>query len=356
MEFGLRFTNIRHQLQRLVVALPVALFVLTLLQPAHGRQPPESSAARLPMVSQEDVWKLLPPCEYGSGQPVPDWARVLITSMPYTTASMLELDTIYRTSEELDPGFRARLRWTAANANCCEYTRQYAVSDMKRAGMSDEQVVRFIADNAVSSTEEQLALQFVRDLTRQAWQITDEQFAALASDYGEPGAMAIVLQSAYANFQDRMMLTLGVTVEPDGPLAPLNVRFATVAADQKIAMTRPELPDPSAMPAPKLDIPEDWTTAFSFDQLQSGMVKQKTRPERISIPKWEEMKDRIPQQIYPVKKPIRIKWSLSVLGHQPLLGAAWLRTMKTWGRESEPDTVFNESLFWVVTRNLQCFY
>ena len=356
MRSGLRFTRILHQFRRLIDAASVALFVLALLPPAHGTRPPGICSARLPLASQEEVWKLLPPCKEGCGQTVPDWARALVTSMPYTTASMLELDTIYRTSEELDPGFRARLRWTAANANGCEYTRQYAVADMRRAGMSNEHVARFLAGDFASSPDEKHALQFTRDLTLRAYQITDEQFAALASGFGENGAMAIVLQTAYANFQDRMMLTLGVTVEPDGPLAPLNVRFAAVAGDQKIAMARPELPDPSAILAPKLEIPEDWATAFSFDQLQSGMVKQKARPERISIPNSEDVLARIPQQIYPVKKPIRIKWSLCVLGHQPTLGAAWLRTMRTWGRESGSDAVFNESLFWVVTRNLQCFY
>ena len=63
----------------------------------------------------------------------------------------------------------------------------------------------------------------------------------------------------------------------------------------------------------------------SYDQLQEGMAVQKARPPRISIPNTEDVVARIPQHIYPVKKPIRIKWSLCVLGHQPTLGAAWLR-------------------------------
>ena len=342
-------------MRSLALAAIVALIVLNETQWAKGA-PPETQVTRLSLVSQEDAWKLLPPCEEGFGQSIPDWARILVTSMPYTTASMLELDTIYRTSEELDPGFRARLRWTAANANGCEYTRQYAVSDMERAGMSDEEVAQFLAGQFASSPDEKHALQFARDLTRRAYQITDEQFSLLSAGFGERGAMAIVLQAAYANFQDCMMLTLGVTVEPDGPLAPLNVRFTAVAADQRITLTRPDIPDPAPLPVPVPEIPADWTTAYSFEQLQEGMVKQKARPERISIPKWEDVQARIPQQVYPVKKPVRIRWSLCVLGHQPMLGAAWLRTMRTWGRESGSDTVFNESLFWVVTRNLECFY
>ncbi len=349
-----RIGSIRECGRRSSMAIFVGMLLLTSTQTAKGLQP--NRTTRFQAVSQEEAWKLLPQCEEGAGQKLPAWALVLVTSMPYTTASMLELDTIYRTSDELDHGFRARLRWTAAMANGCEYTAQYALSDMKRAGMSDDEAAQFVAGTFKSSPEEKYALQFVRGLTLKAYQVTDEQFAALSEGIGERQTMAVVLQTAYATFQDRMMQTLGVDVEPGGPLVPLNLRFAAVAADQKIVMPRPDVPHPATLPDPVLEIPADWTTAFSFDQLQAGMAKQRARPERISIPAWGDVQSRIPQHIYPVKKATRIKWSLCVLGHQPMLGAAWLRTMKTWRRESGSDDVFNESLFWVVTRNLQCFY
>ena len=356
MKTPVGFTPRRYGLYGTVCAAAALMFVLTTTSLTSGDEPQETPERGLSLVSQEDVWRLLPPCEHGSDQPVPDWVRVLVTSMPYTTASMLELDTIYRTSEELNPAFRARLRWVAAHENGCQYTRRYAESDMKRAGMSVDQVAQFTAGEFALSSEESRALQFVRDLTRRAYRITDEQFSALSADFGERGAMAIVLQTAYASFQDRMMQTLGVAVEPQGPLAPLDVRFTPPGTDQKITMSRPEIPDAATLPAPVLEIPEDWRSAFSIEQLNEGMKKQKAKRERISIPEWEVVQPRIPQHIYPVKKPVRIRWSLCVLGHQPILGAAWLRTMRVWGRESGSDSIFNESLFWVVTRNLQCFY
>jgi hypothetical protein len=44
------------------------------------------------------------------------------------------------------------------------------------------------------------------------------------------------------------------------------------------------------------------------------------------------------------------------IGYQPELAAAWSACTRAFGREANQDRVFEESLFWVVTRTLQCFY
>ena len=38
------------------------------------------------------------------------------------------------------------------------------------------------------------------------------------------------------------------------------------------------------------------------------------------------------------------------------MGPPWIKTTRTFGSESKQDRVFEESLFWVVTRSLRCFY
>ena len=58
----------------------------------------------------------------------------------------------------------------------------------------------------------------------------------------------MVLLLAYANFQDRFLLCLGATVEPEGPLPPLDVEF-----DPTSFTTRTTPPPPlqkSALPRP----------------------------------------------------------------------------------------------------------
>jgi hypothetical protein len=72
----------------------------------------------------------------------------------------------------------------------------------------------------------------------------------------------------------------------------------------------------------------------------------------VSVPKPEDVLKLQP----PGSKPTRIKWSLVCLGHSPTLAAPWTGGLRTFAEESKQDRVFEESLFWVVTRELQCFY
>jgi hypothetical protein len=55
-------------------------------------------------------------------------------------------------------------------------------------------------------------------------------------------------------------------------------------------------------------------------------------------------------------RPVRIRWSLVCMGYQPQLAAGWSACTRHFGQESKQDRLFEESLFWVVTRSLQCFY
>ena len=44
------------------------------------------------------------------------------------------------------------------------------------------------------------------------------------------------------------------------------------------------------------------------------------------------------------------------LRYQPELAAAWGNCTRAFAQEARQDRVFEESLFWVVTRSLECFY
>jgi hypothetical protein len=53
---------------------------------------------------------------------------------------------------------------------------------------------------------------------------------------------------------------------------------------------------------------------------------------------------------------LEIRWSRLVAGLQPELGGAWIKTLRWFAAESGQDRIFEESMFWVVTRALQCGY
>ena len=99
----------------------------------------------------------------------------------------------------------------------------------------------------------------------------------------------------------------------------------------------------------------EWKT-FDFDALQRQMDGQRQRSPRIDVPSWDDVQKRLPEGYPRPKQPLGIRWSLVCLGYQPELAAGWGACTRAFGEEAKQDRVFEESLFWVVTRSLQCFY
>lgn len=330
----------------------LAASVALLLTAASGAEP--SGAARVPLPSDAEAWTLLPTAEQGSGQPLPAWARAFARSLPRTTAAMIDLDRIQRTRSPLGPLLRGKMRWVAADANRCAYGRATAEADLRRAGL-DEAGLQALKGSWVGLPDaERAALAFARNMTLAADIVSDDEVARLKAHYGGEKLTAMVLLLAYSNFQDRILLALDLPLEPGGSMAPVEVRF-----DRKA--TAPAVPPrvkPEGRPAPavpmRIEDPE-WTD-LDFDDLQNGLSAQRSNAGRIRVPTWDEVKTRLPEGYPPPKFPIRIQWSLVCLGYQPELAAAWSRCTTAFREESKQDMVFEESLFWVVTRTIHCFY
>jgi alkylhydroperoxidase family enzyme len=314
------------------------------------------AAARMPLLDEDEAWSRLPAVEEASSQRLPGWGRALARTLPRTTAAMLRLDYLYRTSSEFDPKLRARMRWAAARANRCDYSKAYAEADLLRAGGTPEDVRQLGEGFAGLSAAERSALAFARTMTLSASDVTDEDMERLIADFGERAVVAMVLQLAYANFQDRLLLGLGIDVEPGGPLPPLEVLFAPPPADSKPEPAeRPELPPPPADGGQQMIDDAEWK-ALDFGKLQERMELQRLRSPRIGVPAWESVARQLDPKLYPPDKPTQIRWSLVVVGYQPELGPAWVNCLRAFGREANQDRAFEESLFWVITRSLQCFY
>ena len=117
------------------------------------------------------------------------------------------------------------MRWVAAAANRCEYARATAEADLRRAGLDGAQLSDLKKGPDRWAPEERAALKFARQMTLDAGSVTDGEVAELSKRYGEDKLVAMVLLLAYSNFQDRLLLTLGVPLEEGGPLAPVEVHF-----------------------------------------------------------------------------------------------------------------------------------
>ena len=177
-------------------------------------------------LSVEECWRCLPIPASGGGQRLPNWALVTARPLPRTTAAMLELDWLHRTRNAIGPVLRGKMRWVAAAANRCEYARATAEADLRRAGLDECASSSDLKKGPDRwATEERAALKFARQMTLDAGSVTDAEVAELRKRYGEEKLVAMVLLLAYSNFQDRLLLTLGVPLEEGGPLAPVEVHF-----------------------------------------------------------------------------------------------------------------------------------
>jgi alkylhydroperoxidase family enzyme len=311
--------------------------------PGTTRQPP--------LLDNATAWKCLPAAQQGGGEPLPAWARATAQTLPRTTAAMLELDYLHRAESSLSPRLRGMMRWAAADANRCAYSQAQALADLRSAGFKPAVLDALTRSNGRLPPDDHAAVRFARKLTSAAFTVTDEEVAQLIATHGEKQVVAMVQLLAYANFQDRLILTLGLAAEP--PLPPLMVRFAaTAGADGPAAPARTMASAPSG-PEPASRITDaDWLS-FDFAALQERLAGQRAREPRIRVPTTEEWAKQNPEA---PPRPLRIRWSLVCSTYQPQLARAWGACTRAYGEEARQDRAFEELLFWVVTRSLNCFY
>ena len=338
----------------LTLLWPIAAALLPVAVMAAASDKVES---RFALSSDEECWKKLPGVERGGGQALPSWAQALAGTMPRTTAALLTLDAVHRTHSPLEPKLRAQMRWVAAHANRCAYAESYAAFDAIRAGLKDDELDALLrGDFSRNSPSLKHALEFAHKMTIDSAGVTDAQFATLVRDYGERKTAAMVLLLAYANFQDRLLLCLDSPVEAGGPRPPVEVVFAPEAVDTKMPKPAPSaassLPRPTGKDAVEDDL--DWASR-TYADLQTRMANQKDKPTRLPIPRWEQVERSLPPGFM---RPSRIVWNQVCLGYVPELAIAWETLMRTNAGEMKKnmDRIFGISVFWVITRTIECPY
>lgn len=326
------------------VVLPVALTACLLAASPLGAQ----EAPRFPALPPEDAWKLLP----RDNPPLPAWALVLAQSLPRTTGAMLELDYFHRAKNPLGDAWSAKLRWVAADAAGCEYTKSYAEADLRRALKNPKDVVRLLKGKPAK--EERAALAFARKMTEAPYTVTDAEVAELLAQFGPEKLVAMVHTLAHANFQNRMFLALGVSVEKGGPLPPRDLGLDVKARAKIATASRPPWDELAKTSAPADLSPSrlDWRP-LTFADLEKAMALQKTRKPRIE-PLPPERLAHLPPEVR--DHATRVVWSNISLGHQGDMTNAWFSCMRTFQQEAKLNRVFSGSMFWVITRSNECFY
>lgn len=314
---------------------------------------PSSAAAPPPPagfdeLSNAQAWKLLP----REDPPLPAWARILAGSQPRTTALLLSLDHLHRADCPLDASLRGKLRWVAADANRCDYARRYAEFDLKRAGVEAREIENLAGDLKGLPKQERAAILFARKMSRDASGVTDEEVAELIRHYGEKKVVAMVHVLAFANFQNRLFMALGVEVEKGGPFAPVEIRVPPADSAKTLVPARPPWKAVREAKVAEEKSKPDWRP-IEIPEVRKSVEAQKQRKARIEAPP----KDSLAQLPPDVRRRMeKIHWSAVSLGYQQRMTMAWFDCMGSFSQEAKLDSVFSASLFWVVTRGVDCFY
>lgn len=302
------------------------------------------------MLANDDAWRRLPGAQ-GEAQQLPGWARVLAGILPATTARMLELDALHRTGDRLEPRLRGVVRWAAADANECEYSKSIALADLQRDGLSANEAETLLAGNENLTRSEGAAAAFARKMMCAAYTVTDDEVAELLDLIGEEPLVALVHLLAHASFQDRLFLAPRLPSEPDGPLPPLNVTFSQPDG----SVRSPQSPPPVATPSSPDVKAQPTEPAPEWSKLQARLDNQRQRAARIRVPSREEMLKRIGPD-HPAAWQADILWSRVSYGMQPELTDAWFGCVAAFRSEAALDRMTQQNIFWIVTQAVECFY
>ncbi len=318
--------------------------VLLLVSLLNGLDQPKP----FPSVPSRKAWNRMP----REAPALPVWARTLVVPQPKTTAGVLALDYLHRAKNPLGNALAAKVRWAVADQLKCDYACQYALADLERFAKPKE-AKKF--RSGTYTDDETLILKFARKLTKEGYRISDAEVAELLKRLGPDKLTALVHTVAFANFHDRILIGLGVSIPKDGsePLPPVEIAYNPQTPATVTAPPRPGWITVQTIRTPvTYSSPEDWREV-TFEELESALAQQKARAARVPLPDASRFANLPP----PVKKQTdSIVWMTISAGYQPEMTMAWFAAFRSFQEEGRSDRVFTSSLFWIVTRANDCFY
>ncbi len=304
---------------------------------------------RFPATDKATAWQRIPQ----ERPPLPCWARILVEPLPKATAALIELDNLHRAKNPVGPVLAGKLRWAVADAIGCEYSRKCAEADLRRAGVSDDELLLSTAAWKTLPEADRAVVEFARQLTLAGHEVSDNQVAALIGQLGTEQLVGIVHTVAFANFENRLFLALDVELEADGPLPPVELKIDPGQQGEVAVPPRRAWEEVLSMATNSDSTARvDWSQQ-DFSALEKALNRQQNRSPRIALPEVSRLDSLPPDTRERTKKII---WSNVSVGYQPQLTGGWFRLMQVFRDEAMLDRVFANSVFWVVTRSNECFY
>ena len=108
-----------------------------------------------------------------------------------------------RQSWTIDRNIQLQISFAVSMANGCRYCTLHQVLGLRRLGVDPKKLLAMKKDDSALTPKELAAVEFARKSTKQPNSITDADFDKLKKDFGEQGAVEVVLQTGAFAFMNR---------------------------------------------------------------------------------------------------------------------------------------------------------
>ena len=175
----------------------------------------ELPAARIGLISNAEIAAVEAMQRRNREQPSPlgigfaNSMRAMLRS-PVAGSAWMAYGSAVREYAAVDRTLKLHISFAVSMANGCRYCTLHQVQGLRRQGVAIAKLVAMKKDDSALSPRELVAVQFARKLTEAPATITDADYDRLKAEFGEQGAMEVVLQTcsfAYMNrFTDGLRL------------------------------------------------------------------------------------------------------------------------------------------------------
>lgn len=123
--------------------------------------------------------------------------------VPDLQAAWREYGFLNRQNWSIDRNIQLNISFAVSMVNGCRYCTLHQVQGLRRLGVDPAKLLAMKKDDSALTPRELTAVEFARKLTKQPNSTTDADFAKLKKEFGEQGAIEVIMQTGSFAFMNR---------------------------------------------------------------------------------------------------------------------------------------------------------
>jgi AhpD family alkylhydroperoxidase len=120
-----------------------------------------------------------------------------------------------RAGWSIDRNIQLQISFAVSMVNGCRYCTVHQVLGLRRLGVDPTKLLAMKKDDSALTPRELTAVEFARKLTRQPNSTTEADFAKLKKEFGEQGAVEVIMQTGSFAFMNRFTDSLRLPSEDE---------------------------------------------------------------------------------------------------------------------------------------------